>query len=61
MGSWFLVTFAGSLFAGWMGTFWTTLDRPAFFLALATLGLLAAALLRALDSASRVEEPRPAG
>ena len=49
VGSWFLVTFAGSLFAGWMGTFWTRLDRPAFFLVLATLGALAAVLLWMLD------------
>lgn len=60
VGSWFLVTFAGSLFAGWVGTFWTTLDRPAFFLVLAALGLAAAALLRGLDNASRLERPSPA-
>lgn len=55
--SWFLVIFSGSLFAGFVGTFWSSLSRPVFFLTLASLGALAAALLFMLDaSARRVEK-----
>src|SRR6185437_5654011 len=28
---WFFAGFVGNLFAGWLGSFWTTLGQPAFF------------------------------
>jgi POT family proton-dependent oligopeptide transporter len=47
--SWFLAVFSGSLLAGFVGTFWTTTSHAAFFLILAALAVLAAALLWRLD------------
>jgi POT family proton-dependent oligopeptide transporter len=51
--TWFLVIFSGSLFAGFVGTLWSSLTRPAFFLTLAALAAVAAALLFLLDPAAR--------
>ncbi|MBY9063434.1 peptide MFS transporter [Sphingomonas yunnanensis] len=50
--AWYLATFAGSLAAGLVGTAWTALGHGAFFLLLAGLAGLAAALLAAIDPAS---------
>ena len=47
--SWFLAIFSGSLLAGIVGTLWTHVGHPAFFLLLATLAVLAAAMLWRLD------------
>jgi POT family proton-dependent oligopeptide transporter len=47
--SWFLAVFSGSLLAGLVGTLWSKTSHPVFFLLLAGLALLAAALLRLLD------------
>jgi len=47
--SWFLAVFSGSLLAGLVGTLWSTTSHPVFFLLLAALALLAAALLWRLD------------
>jgi POT family proton-dependent oligopeptide transporter len=47
--SWFLAVFSGSLLAGFVGTFWTTTSHAAFFLILAALAVIAAALLWRLD------------
>lgn len=43
--SWFLTIFAGSLFAGWIGTFWTKTGHASFFFILASLALAAAGVL----------------
>ena len=56
--SWFLVIFSGSLFAGFVGAFWSSLSRPAFFLTLAALAAVAAMLLFVLDPAARRVEAR---
>ncbi|MBB6504585.1 POT family proton-dependent oligopeptide transporter [Sphingomonas endophytica] len=50
--AWYLATFAGSLAAGLVGTAWTALGHGAFFLLLAGLAALAAALLAAIDAGS---------
>src|SRR5690606_24029388 len=47
--SWFLAIFSGSLLAGVVGMLWSTAGHPAFFLLLAGLAVLAAALLWRLD------------
>jgi POT family proton-dependent oligopeptide transporter len=55
--AWFLVIFSGSLFAGLVGTLWSSIGRPAFFLTLSALAAIAAILLFLLDPAARrVEE-----
>ena len=43
--AWFLATFAGSLLGGVVGTLWSVMSRPAFFLLLAALACVAAAML----------------
>lgn len=47
--AWFLAIFTGNIAAGLIGTFWSQMDPSAFFVTLAALALLAAAMLRALD------------
>lgn len=47
--SWFLAIFSGSLLAGVVGTLWSKASHPAFFLLLAGLAVIAAALLWRLD------------
>jgi POT family proton-dependent oligopeptide transporter len=57
--AWFVTIFAGSLFAGLVGTLWSSTSPMWFFAMLACLGVIAAALLRALDGAvSRVDRTR---
>ena len=51
--AWFLVIFSGSLFAGLVGTLWSSLTRPAFFLTLAGVAAISASLLFLLDPAAR--------
>ena len=47
--AWFVTIFSGSLAAGVIGTLWSHLAPPAYFLMLAGLAGLAALLLRSLD------------
>jgi POT family proton-dependent oligopeptide transporter len=47
--AWYLAIFAGSLFAGLVGTLWSRLDHPAYFLVLSGIAGLAAVLLRAIE------------
>jgi proton-dependent oligopeptide transporter, POT family len=51
--SWFLATFAGSLSAGLVGSLWTRMSHPAFFLLLAAICACAAVGLRLLDPRAR--------
>jgi POT family proton-dependent oligopeptide transporter len=51
--AWFLVIFSGSFFAGLVGTLWSVVGRPVFFLLLAGAAAVAALLLRLLDPAAR--------
>jgi proton-dependent oligopeptide transporter, POT family len=54
--AWFLVIFSGSFLAGLVGTLWSVVGRPVFFLLLAVAATIAAVLLRLLDpEARRVE------
>ncbi len=51
--AWVLVICSGSLVAGLVGTLWSSLDRPAFFLMLGGLAGTASLLLRLLDPPAR--------
>ena len=51
--SWYLASFAGSLFAGLVGGLWSHFSRPAFFLLLALLASGAALFLMLLDRHGR--------
>ena len=58
---WFLAIFTGSMTAGFVGTLWSRMNHPAYFAILAAIAGLAAALLLALDRATRrIETARAA-
>jgi POT family proton-dependent oligopeptide transporter len=51
--AWFLAAFAGNLFSGVVGTWWSTMTPAAFFLAMAGIAALSAALLWLLAETER--------
>jgi POT family proton-dependent oligopeptide transporter len=59
--AWFFAIFTGSMTAGLVGTLWSRLSHPLYFVLLAVIASLAAALLLALDRGTRkVEAERAA-
>jgi proton-dependent oligopeptide transporter, POT family len=58
---WFLAIFTGSLTAGVVGTLWSRMSHSTYFVVLAAIATLAAALLVALDRATRRVEAERAG
>ncbi len=54
--AWFLITFTGSLSAGFVGTLWSKLDHSLFFILLAGLAALAGALLYFLSAPTNAVE-----
>ncbi len=53
MGMWFLANFAGNYLAGYLGTFYETMSREAFFSMLMVLGIAAGAAILALSAPLR--------
>jgi POT family proton-dependent oligopeptide transporter len=55
MGVWLATSFVGNLIAGWLGSFWSTMDKAEFFLMIAGVaaaaGLVIFAFNRPLRSA----------
>jgi len=51
--AWFLAIFTGSMTAGIVGTLWTRMTHPVYFVLLAAIAAVAAALLLALDRETR--------
>ena len=45
MGVWLATSFAGNFLAGWLGSYWSAMDKPDFFLMIAGVGALAALLV----------------
>jgi proton-dependent oligopeptide transporter, POT family len=45
MGVWLATSFAGNFLAGWLGSYWSAMDKPDFFLMIAATGALAALLV----------------
>jgi len=41
MGVWLATSFIGGFLAGYLGSFWSRMDKPAFFLMIATIGAVA--------------------
>ena len=41
MGVWFLTSFVGNFIGGWLGSFWTVMDKSAFFLMIAGVAAIA--------------------
>jgi POT family proton-dependent oligopeptide transporter len=54
--AWYLAIFTGSLAAGLVGTLWSGMSHPAFFLLLAAIAATAAVMLRSLDPLVRKAE-----
>jgi POT family proton-dependent oligopeptide transporter len=49
MGLWLATSFAGNFIAGWLGTFWSTMDKASFFLMLAAIAAGAGAVIFAFN------------
>jgi POT family proton-dependent oligopeptide transporter len=53
MGLWLATSFVGNLLAGWLGGFWSSMDRPDFFLMIAGVSALGAAAIWSVRSTLR--------
>jgi proton-dependent oligopeptide transporter, POT family len=51
MGVWLATSFIGGLLAGWLGSFWSRMEKPEFFLMIAAIAALAGAAIFASRSA----------
>jgi POT family proton-dependent oligopeptide transporter len=49
MGLWFLTSFVGNLVGGWLGSFWSLMDKSAFFLMIAGVSALAGLVIIAFN------------
>jgi POT family proton-dependent oligopeptide transporter len=49
MGLWLATSAVGNLLAGWLGSFWSAMDKASFFLLLAGLAALAGAVIFAFN------------
>jgi POT family proton-dependent oligopeptide transporter len=49
MGLWLATSFAGNFLAGWLGSFWSGMDKPMFFLMIAGIATIAGAVILAFD------------
>ena len=45
MGVWLASSFTGGFLAGWLGSFWSRMPKPEFFLMIAAIGAVAAAMI----------------
>ena len=60
MGLWFAASFPGEILGGWLGGFWSTMEKANFFLMIGTIAGLAGAAVLALNPALRsVFDERP--
>ncbi len=53
MGIWLATSFVGNVVAGWLGGFWSAMEKMDFFLMIALIAALAAAAIRAFDKPLR--------
>ncbi len=49
MGLWLATSFTGNFMAGWLGSFWSSMDKIMFFLMIAGVSLVAGAVILAFD------------
>src|SRR6202030_118644 len=49
MGLWLAASFTGNLIAGWLGSFWSAMDKMSFFLMLAGIAALAGIVIFAFN------------
>jgi POT family proton-dependent oligopeptide transporter len=53
MGVWLATSFTGGFLAGWLGSFWSRMEKPAFFLMIALIAAVAGAIIFASRFALR--------
>jgi proton-dependent oligopeptide transporter, POT family len=49
MGFWLATSFVGNFLAGWLGSFWTSMDKGMFFLMIAGVAVIAGAVILSFD------------
>ena len=49
MGLWLATSFTGNFIAGWLGSFWSSMDKTMFFLMIAGIAAVAGAVILAFD------------
>src|SRR5438094_684122 len=49
MGLWLATSFTGNFIAGWLGSFWSGMDKATFFMMIAGIALVAGAVILAFD------------
>jgi proton-dependent oligopeptide transporter, POT family len=49
MGLWLATSFVGNLMAGWLGSFWSSMEKSMFFLMIAGIVMIAGAVILAFD------------
>ena len=49
MGLWLATSFTGNFIAGWLGSFWSGMDKSMFFLMIAGIAMIAGAVILAFD------------
>ena len=53
MGLWFAATFPGDVLGGWLGGFWSSMEKAHFFMMIGAIAALGGAALFALGPALR--------
>ena len=53
MGVWFAASFVGNFMAGWLGSYWSSMEKPAFFAMIAGLAALAGLSIALMDKPLR--------
>ena len=64
MGVWLATSFVGGFLAGWLGSFWSRMEKPEFFLLIAAVAAVAGAAIFACRwlsarNAERISRPAP--
>jgi POT family proton-dependent oligopeptide transporter len=49
MGVWLATSFVGNFIAGWLGSFWSSMDKSRFFLMIAGVALVAGLVILAFE------------
>ena len=49
MGVWLATSFVGNFFGGWLGSFWTSMDKSSFFLMIAGVAAFAGLVILAFN------------
>jgi POT family proton-dependent oligopeptide transporter len=49
MGIWLASSFTGNFLSGWLGSFWSSMDKTMFFLMIAGISMVTGAVILAFD------------